>query len=132
MTPGHTTTPLAQTLGYKPGMRAFIADMPEDVRAAIGLDSLGLELLAAPSTGIDAAHIFVTSRERLDCQLNALRQLIAPGGFIWVSWPEDGDGDVSKDATLEIAALAGLSEVKSCPIGESWSALKLMVGKELR
>ena len=135
MTAGYSTTPLAQKLGFKPGMRAFIADMPDSVRHAIALDELGMTLLAAPSTGIDAAHIFVTGRATLDRELNALRQLIAPGGFIWVSWPKQAakqDTDITEDVVRETALPLGLVDVKVCAIDEIWSGLKLMIRKELR
>lgn len=135
MTAGYSTTPLADELGFKPGMRAFIADMPDSVRAAIALDDLGLEMLAAPCTGIDAAHIFVTDREKLACEVKALRQLIAPGGFIWVSWPGPAAKlrtDVTEDVIREVALPEGLVDVKACAVDESWSGLKLMIRKELR
>lgn len=135
MTTGYSTTPLADELGLKPGMRVFVADMPDDVRDRIALHDLGLTLLAAPSTGIDAAHVFVTSREKLACEVNALRQLIAPGGFIWVSWPNQAataDTDLTEDAIRDVALPTGLVDVKVCAIDERWSGLKLMVRKELR
>lgn len=135
MTAGYSTTPLADKLGFKPGMRAFIADMPDAVRAEIALDSLGLELLAGPGAGIDAAHIFVSERARLDCELNALRQLIAPSGFVWVSWPKKAakvETDITEDVIREIALPLGLVDVKVCAINEIWSGLKLMIRKELR
>lgn len=135
MTAGYSTTPLADKLGFKPGMRVFIADMPDSVRDAIALNDLGLELLAAPGTGIDAAHIFVTSRAALDREVAALRQLIAPGGFIWVSWPTPAaklDSEVTEDAVRESAHSAGLADVEACPIDQSWSGLKLMIRKALR
>lgn len=135
MTAGYSSTPLADKLGFKPGMRAFIADMPADVRAEIALDSLGLELLAAPGAGIDAAHVFVTERARLDCELTALRQLIAPSGFVWVSWPKKAakvETDITEDVIREIALPLGLVDVKVCAVDEVWSGLKLMIRKELR
>lgn len=135
MTAGYSTTPLADKLGFKPGMRAFIADMPAGVRAEIALDSLGLELLAAPGAGIDAAHVFVTDRARLECELIALRQLIAPSGFIWVSWPKQAARvatDVTEDVIRELALPLGLVDVKVCAVDETWSGLKLMIRKELR
>ena len=135
MTTGYSTTPLADKLGFKPGMRAFIADMPETVRALINLDSLGLELLAAPGAGIDTAHVFVTERTRLECELAALRQLIAPSGFIWVSWPKQAakvETHVTEDGVPEIALALGLIDVKVCAVDETWSGLKLMIRKELR
>lgn len=135
MTAGYSTTPLADKLGFKPGMRAFIADMPAEVRAEIALDSLGLELLAAPGAGIDAAHVFVTERTRLECELTALRQLIAPSGFIWVSWPKKAskaETDISEETIREVALPLGLVDVKVCAVDEIWSGLKLMIRKELR
>ena len=135
MTAGYSTTPIAEKLGFKPGMRVFIADMPAEVRAEIALDSLGLELLAAPSVGIDAAHVFVTERTRLDCELAALRQLIAPSGFVWVSWPKKAakvETDITEDVVREIALPLGLVDVKVCAIDDIWSGLKLMIRKELR
>lgn len=135
MTAGYSTTPLAEKLGFKPGMRAFIADMPASIRAEIALDSLGLELLAAPGAGIDAAHIFVTDRARLDCELTALRQLIVPSGFVWVSWPKKAakvETDITEDVVRELALPLGLVDVKVCAVDEIWSGLKLMIRKELR
>lgn len=135
MTAGYSSTPLADKLGFKPGMRVFLADMPMSVREEARIDHIGLELLAAPSTGIDAAHVFVTTRERLACELNALRQLIAPSGFIWVSWPKKAAGvetDITEDVIRELALPLGLVDVKVCAVDETWSGLKLMVRKELR
>lgn len=135
MTAGYSTTPLADKLGFKPGMRLFIADMPASVREKAQVDDLGLEVLAAPCTGIDAAHIFVTARAILDREVNALRQLIAPSGFIWVSWPKKAakvDTDVSEDTIREVALPLGLVDVKVCAVDATWSGLKLMIRKELR
>ncbi|MCW4460644.1 DUF3052 domain-containing protein [Sphingomonas sp. BT-65] len=135
MTAGYSTTPLAEKLGFKPGMRVFIADMPGEVRALIALDALGLELLAAPGAGIDAAHVFVTQRAKLEFELAALRQLIAPSGFVWVSWPKKAakaDTDITEDTIREVALPLGLVDVKVCAVDETWSGLKLMVRKELR
>ncbi|WP_439571004.1 hypothetical protein [Sphingomonas sp.] len=135
MTAGYSTTALADKLGFKPGMRLFIADMPASVREETQVDDLGLEVLAAPCTGIDAAHVFVTERAILDRELNALRQLIAPSGFIWVSWPKKAakvDTDISEDTIREVALPLGLVDVKVCAVDATWSGLKLMIRKELR
>jgi hypothetical protein len=125
MPSGHPTTALAETLDLKPGMRVFIADMPSAVREAAQIDRIGLELLAAPSAGIEAACLFVNDRERLECQLHALCQLIARGGFIWVAW-RSGDGDVDKGEIHDIAAALDLSEARACTIDDHWCATKLM------
>lgn len=135
MTTGYSTTALADKLGLKPGMRLFLADMPASVRQEARVDDLGLEVLAAPCTGIDAAHIFVTSRATLERELKALRQLIAPSGFIWASWPKKSakmGTDITEDTIREVALPLGLVDVKVCAVDEIWSGLKLMIRKELR
>lgn len=135
MTVGYSTTPLTDKLGLKPGMRVFTLDMPDAVRAEARIDDLGLELLAAPCTGIDAAHIFVTERAVLARELAALRQLIAPGGFIWVSWPKKAAkvaSDVTEDVIREIALPLALVDVKVCAVDAIWSGLKLMIRRDAR
>lgn len=135
MTAGYSTTALADKLGFKPGMRLFIADMPASVRTEAQVDDLGVELLAAPCTGIDAAHIFVTERAVLAREVGALRQLIAPSGFIWVSWPKKAakmDTDIVEDTIREVALPLGLVDVKVCAVDATWSGLKLMIRKDVR
>ena len=135
MTAGYSGTPLAQKLSLKPGMRAYFKDMPESVRAEIDPDALGLSLLDAPSAGIDVAHIFVTGRTDLQREIEALAQLLAPGGFIWVSWPKKAariDTDITEDTIREVALPMGLVDVKVCAVDEIWSGLKLMIRRAPR
>ena len=91
--------------------------------------------MAGGGAGIDAAHVFVTRRTKLECELAALRQLIAPSGFVWVSWPKKAakaDTDITEDTIREVALPLGLVDVKVCAVDETWSGLKLMIRKELR
>jgi len=132
---GYSGTPLAKKLGLKPGMRAWFLDMPDSVRAEIDCDALGLSEQTAPSAGIEAAHIFVTRREELARQVEALRQLLAPAGFVWVSWPKKAaktDTDITEDVIREVALPTGLVDIKVCAVDEKWSGLKLVIRKTLR
>lgn len=132
---GYSGTPLANKLGLKPGMRAWFLDMPDSVRAEIGCDTLGLSEQRAPSAGIEAAHIFVTRREALVGHIEALRQLLAPAGFVWVSWPKKAaktDTDITEDVIREVALPTGLVDIKVCAVDETWSGLKLVIRKALR
>ena len=86
MTAGYSGTPLAQKLGLKPGLRSWREGMPASVAGEIG--ETGIVLLPAPEAPIDAAHIFVTAYADMETKLAALRPLLAPTGFIWVSWPK--------------------------------------------
>lgn len=132
---GYSGTSLAKKLGFKPGMRAWFLDMPDSVRAEISVNALGLSEQAAPSAGIEAAHIFVTRREDLARAVTALRDLLAPAGFVWVSWPKKAaktDTDITENVVRDVALPTGLVDIKVCAVDEKWSGLKLVIRKSLR
>jgi hypothetical protein len=89
VTAGYSGTPLARKLSLKSGQRVWWDGMPDQVRAEIEAEGLDLVLLPAPEAPIDAAHIFVSERAAMAGKLGLLRPLLAPGGFIWVSWPKN-------------------------------------------
>ena len=131
---GYSGTPLAQKLSLKPGLRAWFDAMPADVRAEIG--NVGIIELAAPDAPLDAAHIFVTERADMTAKLDRLRPLLAPTGFIWVSWPKRAS-KVATDITEDIIRAVilpttDLVDVKVCAVDAVWSGLKLMIRKGAR
>lgn len=136
MTSGYSGTPLARKLSLKDGMRVWRDGMPERVADEIADEGLQLQLLEAAEAPIDAAHIFVTSRTDLERKLLALRSLLAPSGFIWVSWPKKASKlptDITEDGIREVILPdTDLVDVKVCAVDETWSGLKLMVRKERR
>lgn len=137
MTAGQINKPLADRLGYSNGMRVWFDGMPDSVRAQIfANEELILSEEEVPTPGIHAAHIFVTERRALAEKLEALRQLIDAGGFIWVSWPEQAAGqetDITEDTIREFVSCDGdLVDVNVCAIDEIWLGLKLMIRKEHR
>lgn len=136
MTAGYSGTPLAQKLSLKDGMRTWREDMPDSVRAEIESAGLALNLLSAPVGPIDAAHIFVTARADMEARLKALRPLLAPAGFIWVSWPKKAAKvatDINEDGIREVILPAtDLVDVKVCAVDETWSGLKLMIRRDRR
>jgi len=156
MTAGYSGTPLARKLSLKDGMRVWWEDMPESVRAEIEREGLALNLLSAPVGPIDAAHIFVTLRADMETRLKMLRPLLAPAGFIWVSWPKKASKmptDITEDGIREACGIGrapgttldcrgqsnperlpstDLVDVKVCAVDETWSGLKLVIRKERR
>jgi len=96
--PGYSGTPLARKLSLKDGLRAWWEDVPDAVRDEIEREGLVLAHLAAPEAPIEAAHIFVTEYADMAARLARLRPLLAPAGFIWVSWPKKASG-VATDIT---------------------------------
>lgn len=135
MTAGYSGTPLAQKLGFARGMRVWFHAMPDSVRDEIDPEGLSVEEQVSASDGLQAAHIFVTERIEMERQVGALRELIAPNGFVWVSWPKKAskvDTDITEDVIREVALPTGLVDVKVCAVDETWSGLKLVIRKELR
>ena len=134
MSAGYSGTPLAKKLSLKPGLRAWFDNMPPSVVAEIG--DVGLDLLVAPEAPLDVAHIFVTVRADMDAKLAALRPLLVPNGFIWVSWPKKASKvptDITEDSIREVILPdTDLVDVKVCAVDSIWSGLKLMIRKERR
>ncbi|MEP6983275.1 MAG: hypothetical protein ABI853_06485 [Sphingomicrobium sp.] len=135
MTSGYSGTPLARKLSHKDGMRVWRDGMPDGVSNEIAAERLQFELLKAPAPPIDAAHVFVTERSDLDAKLHRLMPLLAPTGFIWVSWPKRAskvDSDITEDVIRDVCLPMHLVDVKVCSVDDIWSGLKLVIRKEHR
>ena len=135
MTAGYSGTPLARKLSLKDGLRTLWEGMPDAVRAEIEGDGLELDLLDAPQAPIEAAHVFVTSRAALEDAVARLLPLLAPSGFLWVSWPKRASKvptDITEDVIRDVALPVGLVDVKVCAVDATWSGLKLMIRRENR
>lgn len=135
MTTGYSGAPLAKQLGLRDGLRVWFDAMPESVADEIDEYALELTFVANPGDGIDAAHVFVTERSALERHLAALRHQIASDGQIWVSWPAPGSNiatDINADAIRDVCLPLGLIDTKTCAVDPAWSALKLVIRKELR
>lgn len=133
MTAGYSGTPLAKKLSLKPGLRVWFDALPDVVRAEIG--EAGIIELASASPGLDAAHIFVRERAKMEVLLAHLRTTIAPAGFVWVSWPKKASKvptDITEDVIRTVCLPMGWVDVKVCAVDAIWSGLKLMIRKELR
>lgn len=132
---GYSGTPLVRKLGFKPGMRAFYANAPQDFDVLVGELPDGVRVLKRPSAGLDLAMVFVVERVALARALATLQPKLQPAGMIWVAWPKRASGvqtDITEDVVREVALPRGLVDVKVCAIDAVWSGLKLVIRKELR
>lgn len=130
---GYSGTPLGKKLGYRGGMRVFVDGMPDPIRHAVekSIDAKP-DWRLIPETGLEAAHIFVTTRASLEATAAALLPLLAPSGFIWVSWPKKASkvpSDITEDTIRDVCLPMGLVDVKVCAVDAIWSGLKLMKRK---
>lgn len=134
MVVGYSGTPLAKKLGFEPGWRVWLDAVPDAIRAEIDPDTIGI-IECGPRQRLDAAHIFVTERAVLTDKIARLRPLLAPAGFVWVSWPKKAakvPTDITEDVIREVALPIGFVDVKVCAVDAIWSGLKLVIRKELR
>ncbi len=135
MAAGYSGTPLAKKLSLRDGLRTWWEDMPASVRAEIDEAGFALDLLPAPVGPIDAAHVFVRERAALEDAVRRLPPLLAPSGFLWISWPKRASKvptDISEDAIRDVALPLGLVDVKVCAVDSVWSGLKLMIRRDRR
>ena len=132
---GYSGTPLAKKLGIGPGCRLYVADPPKDYTALVAPLPDGLAMLARPAAIVDVAHLFVTSRARLEALLKRCLATMRDDAAIWVSWPKKSSKvatDVGEDTIRAVALPMGLVDVKVCAVDETWSGLKLVVRRENR
>ena len=135
MTAGYSGTPLAKKLSLKDGLRTWWDGMPDSARAEIEEGGFALELLPAPEPPVEAAHLFVTERAALEEKVRSLLPLLAPDGFVWISWPKKASKvptDISEDVIRDVVLPMGLVDVKVCAVDATWSGLKLVIRKLLR
>lgn len=135
MVSGYSGTPLAKKLGVKDAQRTWRSGMPITVAEEIEAAGVKPNLLKSPKSELDMAHIFVTRREDLSKMLRKLRNVLEPGGMIWVSWPKKAANvatDVNEDVIRAEAFPLGLVDVKVCAVNETWSGLKLVIRKSER
>lgn len=140
---GYSGTPLPRKLGIGEG----------DEVAVIGAADGFADRLAAQLNGeavirtdindarfFDVIVMFVTWRAELEAELDRLRSHMAPACGLWIAWPKrpviKGRAKVPTDMTgnviREIALPTGLVDNKVCAIDETWSAVRLVIRRELR
>jgi hypothetical protein len=87
------------------------------------------------SAATDIVHIFCDRKAALKAELVRLRAAMRASAAIWVSWPKKAaklPTDITEDTVRALALPIGLVDVKVCAVSEVWSALKLVIRKELR
>ena len=132
---GYSGRLLSAKLGLKPGMICWRFEMPEDVAALLDEQEPEQQVVSAAGPMLDCAHIFVRERDELALRLGELRELLAPDGMIWVSWPKKSSKvttNVTEDVIRDLCLPMGLVDIKVCAVDTVWSGLKLVIRKELR
>jgi len=132
---GYSSTPLAAKLGIREGSRVLAVDAPREYGALLGPLPLGSSFVGSVSELPDIVHLFCEGRAGLGGLLAELRLSIKADCAVWVSWPKKASGrarDLNDNVIRELALPLGFVDVKVCAVSEVWSALKLVIRKELR
>lgn len=109
-------------MSLRTGARALVEGVPTEVRPLLGLEIADEGEAAA----YDHIHLFVTSRTEQRERMGALREVLAPRGRLWLSWPKGGGlgTDLSLPRVIEIGYDLGLVESTCLSIDATWSALR--------
>jgi len=121
MTSIQQTRTVAQKMGVKPGLRAYLRDAPATAVTAMGLPDLDVpETLTGE---LDYLHLFVVTQDRLREQFGELRDRLRPGGMLWVSWPKGGKlgTDLTIKSVIAIGYELNMVESTCLRIDEVWS-----------
>mgnify|MGYP001367915266 CR=1 FL=1 len=132
---GYSGTPLVKKLGIKPPMTLVAIDAPPEYRSWLCELPHGVRIISKAGKPLQAVHLFVTRRARLEKELAKYRQQLEQNGFLWVSWPKKSakvDTDITEDTIREVALPLGFVDIKVCAVSDVWSGLKIVIRKNAR
>ena len=132
---GYSGTPLAKKLGIETGVTVLLKNAPVHYRDLLEPLPPDVKFVARLSDAVDVVHLFVDESAQLADALPKLRRRIRASAAVWISWPKKASGvptDLTEDAIRALALPLGFVDVKVCAVDATWSALKLVVRKELR
>lgn len=136
--------PLHKRLGLRPGIAGVVVSPPEGDDNPLlplpeGITALPqVEDLAAHEGQLDYIHYFAHSRNELTRAFPQLREKLAPGGSLWISWIKQSSvrgggglpGDLNENVIRRMALMSGLVAVKVAALDQDWSGLKLVYRKQ--
>ncbi len=128
---GYAQRTLAEKLGLKPGMSAYLLDAPDGYREALGDAAAHADVVASldGAAALDFIHAFFTDHAALRVHLPPLKAALAPTGTLWISWPKKAakvPTDVDETVVREAGLAVGLVDVKIAAVDPTWSGLKFV------
>ena len=133
---GYSGTPLPRKLGIGEDDELALIGAPEGFDDLLGeLPGVSVHTDLADDARFDVIVVFVTWRAELESDLDRLRARMAPACGLWIAWPKQASKiptDMSDQVVRDIALPTGLVDNKVCAIDEVWSALRLVIRRELR
>lgn len=119
---------IADKLGFKPGRRVWMVDVPEKLREIIGLP------VEQPDGDIDLLLGFAANVAALAPLANRMLPIYKRGGSFWVAHPKKSGSiksDLSRDAGWDRLTREGLIPVTQIALDDDWSALRFRYRDEV-
>jgi hypothetical protein len=135
MNSGYSGTPLAKKLGFKTGQTVAAPGAPANYLKLLAPLPEGVTIGNRVGKATQLVHFFTTSKADLVTKLPSWLKVLPVDAAIWVSWPKKTakvPTDITEDTIRAVALPLGLVDIKVCAVDETWSALKLVLRKELR
>jgi hypothetical protein len=133
---GYSGTPLPRKLGIGEDDELALIGAPEGFEDTLGeLPGVTVHTNLTEGALFDVMVVFVTWRAELEAELDRLRARMAPACGLWIAWPKRASKvptDMTDQVVRDIALPTGLVDNKVCAIDEVWSALRLVIRRELR
>jgi hypothetical protein len=133
---GYSGTPLPRKLGIGEGDELALIGAPEGFEDSLGeLPGVAVHTDLTDGAMFDVMVVFVTRRAELEAELDRLRARMAPACGLWIAWPKRASKvptDMTDQVVRDVALPTGLVDNKVCAIDEVWSALRLVIRRELR
>lgn len=133
---GQAGTPLPRKLGIRPGDEVALIGAPDGLASDLGrLPGVTVSEGLGGTGPLDVIVTFLHWRHELAEHLPGLRERMAPACGLWVAWPKRAarvPTDMADEAVREVALPTGLVDNKVCAIDANWTALRLVIRRELR
>lgn len=118
-------------------MEVAVLHAPVDFASTLGPLPERVTLRSGLRTGqpIDMIIGFITDRSHLEANFARLAAQLPVDGAFWVAWPKKASNietDMSDEVIREVVLPTGWVDVKVCAIDAQWSALKVVLRKEMR
>lgn len=124
---------LFERLGIRPGDHILILNPPDHYPVLLGTLPPGISYAKDLHTQLDFIQYFARSRGELVQAFPALKTILAKGGRLWISWPDNNPGpeaDLNESIVREIGSSNGLVDTQKLPIDADWWAVKFVHPEE--
>ncbi len=120
---------IVDKLGFKPGKRAWMLDVPGNLREIIGLPT------ERPDGDIDLLLGFAVDIAALGALADRMLPIYKRDGAFWVAHPKKSGSirsDLSRDAGWDRLTREGMIPVTQIALDDDWSALRFRYRDEVK